>query len=519
MPDPLAPGVHLEEIGSGPPPIAGMPTGTAAFIGETERGSLQPRLVTGYRDYQRGFGETFSNDRYLPHAVRGFFDNGGQRLFVCRIVGRGAVTARRVFGDCTVRAAGPGAWGNRVWVKLTSSSTAVAGVERPTGFRLQAAWWPTVPPGFSPFDPFVDAVSVPRPEIQEDFDGLQFDLHAPEFGETRLKESSVLVRIELGVGATGTATATVPTVGEGWLDNGVDAAQPLDADDYVGAPVGDRVRAQGLAALDQDACRDVALVYAPTPPTQRIEVARAVIAHCEASRFRFAVIDGEPGVSDLADPALDPRSSIADSAYAAFYHPWLEVSDPQGGARVRVPPGGHVLGVYARTDSERGVFKAPANEVVRGVVELEFNVNETQQAVLNPRGVNVTRSFPGRGIRVWGARTLSSDPLWKYVNVRRLFIFLERSIGEGTQWVVFEPNDERLWARVKDSIRVFLRAQWRNGALPGRTEDEAFFMHCDRTTMTQDDLQNGRLICEIGVAVVRPAEFVIFRLLQRTAET
>ena len=176
------------------------------------------------------------------------------------------------------------------------------------------------------------------------------------------------------------------------------------------------------------------------------------------------------------------------------------------------------MGIYARADAERGVFKAPANEIIRGATALEFAINNTQQDLLNPRGVNVIRNFPGRGIRVWGSRTLSSNPDWKYVNVRRFFIYLERSIYEGTQWVVFEPNDDRLWARVSESIRLFLRAQWRAGALAGRTEQEAFFVSCGRTTMTQDDILNGRLICEIGLAVLKPAEFVIIRIFQNTAE-
>jgi phage tail sheath protein FI len=177
-----------------------------------------------------------------------------------------------------------------------------------------------------------------------------------------------------------------------------------------------------------------------------------------------------------------------------------------------------MLGIYARSDTERGVFKAPANEIVRGALELENDINDNSQGQLNPRGVNAIRQFPGRGIRIWGARTMSSNALWKYVSVRRLFIFLERSIYENTQWVVFEPNDPRLWARVTDTIRLFLRSQWRQGALFGRTEEQAFFITCDETTMTQDDILNGRLICEIGIAPVRPAEFVVFRVFQHTAE-
>jgi len=241
----------------------------------------------------------------------------------------------------------------------------------------------------------------------------------------------------------------------------------------------------------------------------------AVIEHCEKSRYRFAIVDAARGHSDPA--SLDPHSKW-DTSYAALYYPWIHALDSQSGVQRLVPPCGHVAGIYARTDIDRGVWKAPANEVVRGAVDLEFHIDKQTQEILNPRGVNAIRQFPGRGIRVWGARTLSTNPLWKYVSVRRLFIFLERSIYEGTQWVVFEPNDEALWERVKDTIRLFLRAQWRNGALVGTTEEEAFAITCDRSTMTQDDILNGRLICEVAVAPVRPAEFVVFRIFQQTAE-
>jgi len=166
------------------------------------------------------------------------------------------------------------------------------------------------------------------------------------------------------------------------------------------------------------------------------------------------------------------------------------------------------------SDAERGVHKAPANETVRGAAALEFQITKGEQDVLNPRGVNVIRAFPGRGIRIWGARTLSSDALWKYINVRRLFIYLEESIDEGTQWVVFEPNNEKLWVRVIATVTAFLTRVWRDGALMGTTPEEAFIVKCDRTTMTQNDIDNGRLICIIGVAPVKPAEFVTFRIAQ-----
>jgi hypothetical protein len=180
-----------------------------------------------------------------------------------------------------------------------------------------------------------------------------------------------------------------------------------------------------------------------------------------------------------------------------------------------IPPGGHIAGIYARTDVERGVHKAPANAVVRGILGIQFPISMGEQDILNPRGVNCIRSFPGRGIRVWGARTISSDPEWKYINVRRLFLAIEEAIDEGTQWVVFEPNHQRLWARVKQSVSEYLTRVWRDGALMGNTPEEAFFVECGKDrTMTQDDIDNGRLIVQIGIAPVKPAEFVVFRIAQ-----
>jgi phage tail sheath protein FI len=364
---------------------------------------------------------------------------------------------------------------------------------------------------------------LPRPQYVEDYDDLSVDPKSSDYFTKRLIDAgtnqtvSALISLE----ALTTTPAKPPLSAEagGFLDQdgADDTANPLGPDDFQGAKAGGRDQVQGLDALELDPYRDIALVYAPPHPhDNQVDINRKIIDHCEKMRFRFAAIDGE---RDSEPSDLDPRAiNKWDTSYAAFYAPWIVISDPQSGARRTVPSGGHVLGVYARTDTERGVFKAPANEIVRGALNVRFDINDNTQGVLNPRGVNVIRSFPARGIRVWGARTLSSDSLWKYVSVRRLFIFLEHSIYDGTQWVVFEPNDDRLWARVKDTVRLFLRSQWRGGALFGRTEEEAFFITCDRTTMTQDDILNGRLICEIGIAPVRPAEFVIFRIFQNTAE-
>ncbi len=170
--------------------------------------------------------------------------------------------------------------------------------------------------------------------------------------------------------------------------------------------------------------------------------------------------------------------------------------------------------MWARSDAERGVHKAPANEVIRGAVDLDIRLSKGEQDLLNPIGVNCVRAFPGRGIRIWGARTLSSDPAWRYLNVRRLFNYLEESILLGTQWVVFEPNDDRLWSSIRRNVTAFLTEEWRRGALFGRTADEAFYVKCDRENNPQESIDQGRVVCEIGVSPVKPAEFVVFRLAQ-----
>jgi Bacteriophage tail sheath protein len=208
-----------------------------------------------------------------------------------------------------------------------------------------------------------------------------------------------------------------------------------------------------------------------------------------------------------------------DTKYAALYYPWVEVRDPSAQKNVSVAPSGHMAGIYARVDIERGVHKAPANEVILSINKISQDVTKREQDLLNPHNINALRYFPGRGNRVWGARVVTSDSSWKYVNVRRLFIYVEASVDYGTQWVVFEPNDEPLWARVRQTITNFLTTTWRSGALQGAKPDEAFFVKCDHTTMTQDDIDNGRLICVIGIAPVKPAEFVIFRIQQKTMDT
>lgn len=318
-----------------------------------------------------------------------------------------------------------------------------------------------------------------------------------------------------------------PVAGER-LGGGNDGALP-SASDLLGEPAdvdNADVKATGLCALGE--IDDIAIVALPDggtyDDTAQCEAAAGfLITHAEQLRYRIAVVDA-PRASSMTE--VRAFRGKFDSKHAAMYHPWIEIFDPlerpaQGAPprRVMLPPSGFVTGIYARSDITRGVFKAPANEVVQGLTRFEANINTPRNDVLNPEGINALRFFEGRGNRVWGARTMSSDPEWKYVNVRRLFIFLEHSIDKAMQWAVFEPNNERLWRNIRQTVEDFLYVQWLNGALLGAKPEEAFFVRCDRTTMTQNDLDNGRLICLIGVAPTKPAEFVIFRIGQWTADS
>lgn len=315
----------------------------------------------------------------------------------------------------------------------------------------------------------------------------------------------------------GAATAGVEPSASFVLTGGADGAAP-GLDDYSDA-FGLLV---GLEDVSIVAAPGYSARYDPNDLTAYQSIQDALITHvADPRRYRMAVLDAPPGVTPVDMRRL---RGLIDTTRAALYYPWVIAANPLSSPRrnepaeIALPPSGYVCGIYARNDIERGVYKAPANEVVRGALRFEPSVNFGQQELLNPIGVNCLRALSGRGLRVWGARTVSSDPEWKYLNVRRYFNYIGASIDRGTQWAVFEPNNELLWANVRGTIGDFLYNEWRSGALLGTKQDEAFFVRCDRTTMTQNDLDNGRIICLIGVAVVKPAEFVIFRIGQKTAD-
>jgi phage tail sheath protein FI len=303
------------------------------------------------------------------------------------------------------------------------------------------------------------------------------------------------------------------------------ALDPNALQGEVSDPDDPKKAATGLAALGE--IDDIAIVATPDSVrfsdegSQKTAVDN-LIEHCEQLKYRIGIAD--PPKDQSISGVREFRSQF-DTSYAALYYPWMEILDPTAKndpgaapAKLQLPPSGFAAGIYARSDINRGVHKAPANEVVLGITKFMQNVTYARQSVLNPEGINALRFFPGRSNRVWGARTMSSDPEWKYVNVRRLFIYLEHSIDKSTQWAVFEPNNEALWANIRQAVSDFLLVTWRSGALMGTKPEEAFFVRCDRTTMTQNDLDNGRLICLIGVAPTYPAEFVIFRIGQWTAD-
>ena len=349
--------------------------------------------------------------------------------------------------------------------------------------------------------------------VSETFGNLRLD-DSPSGIVATLASRSRLVRANAVGTINDPALFPIPAQGSALpLSGGSDGFDSLSVADFVGTDGGSGKRTGIVALEDID---EVAICA--VPGVWSGTVSSALVTHCEQLKDRFAILDPQDG---LDIEGIQTFREPFDTRYAALYYPWLVANDPSTNQFVEVPPSGHLAGIYARTDTERGVHKAPANAVIRGIRltdGIAQDVTKRHQDLLNPKGINALRFFPGLGQRVWGARTLSSDAQWKYVNVRRLFLFLEESIDEGTQWVVFEPNDESLWALVRQTVSNFLGTVWRSGALAGTTADEAFFVTCDRSTMTDDDIANGRLICVIGVAPVFPAEFVIFRIQQKTRE-
>lgn len=547
-------------------PVIGQPQLVTSF-------SDYKRMYGGYLS-----DAAYGNNRFMPYAVEQFFANGGARAYIMRAVPGDARAASITSGVLKITAANPGAWAEELRVTVAPASKAKTQVLAANGAELTLKNADGFNPGdvVELFDgrtaahatiksvldkvitldapcaldvadtrvgtpkyiktceisiiarlgenvesyenlslkpdalnnvcartvksdliavEVVPAKAAPAPAKEKDKDGKEVPAPAPK--------AASIVPFALCGGGDEELTLTLQGGSNGSVLNAA-------ADAFLGKDDGPG-RRTGLQAFQENGNVSILAIPGITAP----EVQAALIGFCEGKKSCFAILDVPLELKKTNDVAN--FRDMYDSTYAAMYHPWLEMYDAGAKRSAYFPPSGAMAGIYARTDIERGVHKAPANEVVRGCTGLSCAYNEGEQDILNPMGVNLIRAFTGRGIRVWGARTISSNGLWKYLNVRRLFIYVEESIKANTNWVVFEPNSATLWSRVTRTIEAFLATCWRDGALAGATPEQAFFVECGPTTMTQDDIDNGRLICQIGIAPVKPAEFVIFRITQKTA--
>lgn len=572
----LSPGVYVEEFESGGKPMEGVGTSTAGFIGLAERGAIEgvPQLVTNFADFKRKYGgylseNEFGEYRFLAYAVEHFFINGGSRAFIARVApgdakcAQGEVPAESP--AIAISAKNPGVWGNSINIVITPSSKAKTQIMEMLETAQGKRYHVKNAVGFLAGDivrysdgenvsynkivkcqdniitfvneydeSVIDTELLPTKIIEtcefsmeirvddqvELYENVSFNIESAGYIEKKLAksemirvtctaaESESIVPPFLMLAGEDTEKAVVSVNLSGGTNGNVAS---LSAADFIGTDNGAGKRSGIQAFLDND---NVSIIAVPGNTDPNVQL--MLVAHCENTASRFAVLDIPRDAKKIDD--VSAHRDIFDSNYAALYHPWLTVFDPLDKRNIAIPPSGSILGIYARSDNTRGVHKAPANEVVRACVGLDCQFNKGEQDILNPKGVNLIRSFPGMGIRVWGARTATSNPSWKYINVRRLFIYIEESIKANTNWAVFEPNDEVLWVRVKRTIEVFLTGMWRDGSLAGTSPDEAFFVNIGHETMSQDDIDNGRLICVIGVAPVKPAEFVIFRISQKTSD-
>lgn len=541
MPEYLSPGVYVEEVDRGPKPIEGVGTAMAAFIGFTEKAEVvrdvdgeqlienllnRPQLVTNWTQYVERYGN-FVPGAYMPQSVYGYFMNGGSRCYVVsvRTFPKAEATLMNQQGKpaLTVRARLSGTEGMRLRVRVGDVALPAPAAKKSGKEEDDKSAEDVGEGGGSSFTLFVEQEKADSTwKVAETFKDVQLQEMAVD-GEKKVqvayKNNKFSKLVEVLVANDKAAVGQlVPREQEQVLMIEKSLLPEPTTAEFQG-DVTKRSGVEGLEVLD-----DVTMVCVPdlmtVMPGQKLDldmvkgVQSMMLAHCERLGDRVAILDAPPDMTP--QEVKNWRMNVAgyDSSYGALYYPWIQIMDPVTNKVVSVPPSGHMAGVWARNDNTRGVHKAPANEVVLGAVGVGYQTTKGEQDTLNPIGVNCVRSFPGRGIRVWGARTLTSNPSWRYINVRRLFNYVEKSIENGTQWVVFEPNDRKLWARVRRDATAFLKTVWRDGALFGSSPDEAFYVKCDDELNPPESRDMGRLIIEIGMAPVKPAEFVIFRISQ-----
>ena len=562
MPEYLTPGVYFEFQDASPPVIRRVRSDIAGFVGLAERGLLNRAVqIDSWRQFQAHFGN-FVPYSYLAYAVKGFFENGGRTCFIVRIAGATAAKSSLVFKSnnntnvLRVTAANEGSWGNKIAIALTqirpSTLSFSLTVIRDRRDREIFANLSLNPDDDRYFVRLINRGSDRIPPSQ----WIQVeDLLPPEIVQTAdLLPNAVKSGLKNQIG---------------FLSEGQDGVASLTIDDFLGTSdllvsdrkglsVLDRVDAVGIVCIPDIQIRPILVPDAPppqkpphdpclpikleppeanpsNPPTpeqpplfsheQIFTVQRALIEHCERQKDRVAILDavlrsGSETSLTIAE-ILDWRSRFeSDRGFAALYYPWIRVVDPlklRGNPVRTIPPCGHIAGLYARSDLTVGVHKAPANGELFWAEDITVSINDEEQAILNPEGINCLRAFPGRGIRVYGARTLSSDPDWRYINVRRLMLTIEEAVDESTQWAVFESHDLNLRRSLILSISSFLETLWQQGALVGATPEEAFYIKCNETNNPPEIVNQGKIVTEIGVAPTHPAEFIIFRV-GRTVE-
>lgn len=522
-----SPGVYVEEVDRGARPIESAGTSVLAIIGmvankiQVEKPGQgmswldtpnTPTLVTNWSQFVNTYGDLDQAvpGSYLHSAMYGFFLNGGAQAFV---VGVPVPVVTTTEPAAPALPAGEGylmTAGGQKTVRVYTTAPLKAGDQisvevAPAGDGAPDNSFNLVVRHGTDAPKTVSNVSLGKAKTQRNI------------VDVLTKETDNLLAAEI-IDAPGSLADRMPAVGSktaltpAKVQSPV-AKMPISIDLFKGK-ADLRTGIAGLEAVDEVtllACPDIVAAYEQGVASEDDvkAVQTAMLNHCEAMKDRFAILDCPKGISVQDAIAWRKDKMNFDSKYGALYYPWIKVDGQL------VPPSGHVAGVYARVDTERGVHKAPANEVLRGVIGLEMKVSKNEQDLLNPIGVNCIRTFPGQGIRIWGARTLSSDAQWRYINVRRLFSNIEESILQGTNWIVFEPNDQVLWRSIKRDISAYLTVRWREGALFGKTAEEAFYVKVDEETNPKELRDLGYCIVEVGLAPVKPAEFVVFRVSQK----
>lgn len=558
--DYFAPGVYVEEVDRGSRPIEGVSLSVAGFIGFTEdvRGDaelFQPMMITNWDQYREFFAKPGSDgftdfDAYLPFAVQGWFLNGGGRCWVTSI---GTQLPGSAAPDPEEAGTLLPTFSGRPSLKFSLKLPEAEGdaPALPSGdSRIQVAIFESTPkpveedeePPLNSGEFFTVVVRQGGEELER-YEHLtmnpDIDTAVADYVETALEDSEFVTIINMS--QSGQALSRRPANGAFEITPPPQISTPERFPRELQGQRDDRTGMQGMFEIDEVAmiaCPDLMRAYQNglLDIDQVHGVMEMMVSLCENSfpgpAYRMAVLDPPPvkmGKND--DAAVPPEQQrpqhVAQwlsafnrrSMFGAIYYPWIKVANPRNAGRpIMVPPCGHMMGIWCRTDESRGVFKAPANDTPRGVIGLAYETNMREQELLNPMGINCIRNFANynRGFKVWGARTLvePDNVQWRYISVRRLISYIEKSIEIGTQWVVFEPNDQDLWARITRTVSNFLERLWREGALFGASPAEAFYVKCDEELNTNETIMLGRLYVEVGVCPVRPAEFVIFRISQ-----